>query len=95
MNVRDCFARWMAAEEYREAYFESPDDLQLKLDSEFAEYVAARIRETLEKPEATRTSVVAIFGVGALFGFTRASRILKLIEPYIRGRLVVFFPGCV
>jgi hypothetical protein len=93
VNLSDCFAQWMAADEYREAYFDSPDDLQLKLDSEFAEYVAARIRETLEKPEATSTSVVAIFGVGALFGFTRASRILKLIEPYIRGRLVVFFPG--
>jgi hypothetical protein len=36
---------------------------------------------------------VAVFGVGALFGFTRVSRVLKLVEPYIRGRLVVFFPG--
>jgi hypothetical protein len=91
VNIADSFAQWMAAGEYRDAYFESPEDLQLKLDSEFAEYVAARIRETLEKAEAT--SVVAAFGVGALFGFARASRVLKLIEPYIRGRLVVFFPG--
>lgn len=93
INVADSFARWMAADEYREAYFESPDDLQLKLDSEFAEYVAARIRKVLEQPEAKATSVTAVFGVGALFGFTRVSRVLKLLEPYIRGRLVVFFPG--
>lgn len=93
INVADAFAQWMAADEYRVAYFESPHDLQLKLDSEFAEHVAARIREFLEKPDATSTSVVALFGVGALFGFTRVSRVLKLIEPYIRGRLVVFFPG--
>lgn len=93
INVTESFAHWMAAEEYRDAYFESPDDLRLKLDSEFAEYVAAQIRAMLEKPEATNTSVVAIFGVGALFGFTRVSRILKLLEPYVRGRLVVFFPG--
>src|SRR5437879_5753478 len=52
VDVSDCFARWMAADEYREAYFESPDDLQLKLESEFAEYVAAHIRETLEKSNA-------------------------------------------
>src|ERR1700683_4352861 len=91
VNIADSFAQWMATGEYRDAYFESPDDLQLKLDSEFAEYVATRIRETLEKAEAT--SVVAVLGVGALFGFTRASRVLNLIEPYIRGRLVVFFPG--
>jgi hypothetical protein len=93
INIADSFAQWMAADEYRDAYFESPDDLQLKLDSEFAEYVAARIRAVLEKPDATNTSVLAVFGVGALFGFTRVSRILKLLEPYIKGRLVVFFPG--
>jgi len=93
INIADSFAQWMAADEYRDAYFESPDDLQLKLDSEFAEHVAARIRAVLEKPDATNTSVVAVFGVGALFGFTRVSRILKLLEPDIRGRLVVFFPG--
>jgi hypothetical protein len=38
-------------------------------------------------------SVVAVFGVGALFGFTHVSEILKLVEPHIRGRLVIFFPG--
>jgi hypothetical protein len=91
--IANSFARWMAADEYRDAYFESPGDLQLKLDSEFAEYVAGLIRDELEKPEVTSNSVVAVFGVGALFGFTRVSRVLKLVEPYIRGRLVVFFPG--
>jgi hypothetical protein len=93
VDVADAFAKWMAADDYRDAYFESPDDLQLKLESEFAEYVASRIREVLEKPEAGSTSAVALLGVGALFGFTRVSRVLKLLEPYIRGRLVVFFPG--
>ena len=37
--------------------------------------------------------MVAVFGVGALFGFARLSQILKMVEPDIRGRLVVFFPG--
>ena len=93
VNVADCFAEWMAQEEYRDAYFESPDDLQLKLESEFAEHVAARIWAVLEKPEVTKTSVVSVLGVGALFGFTRVSRVLKFLEPSIRGRMVVFFPG--
>jgi hypothetical protein len=93
VNVANCFAEWMAGEEYRDAYFESPEDLQLKLESEFAEYVARRIRRVLEEPEVTKTSVVAVVGVGALFGFTRVSRVLKLVEPSIHGRLVVFFPG--
>jgi Domain of unknown function (DUF1788) len=93
VEVAGCFAGWMAAEEYRDAYFASPDDLQLKLEAEFAEHVARRIRATLEKPEVNQNSVVAVCGVGALFGFTRVSRVLKLLEPGIQGRLVVFFPG--
>ncbi|HNY42873.1 MAG TPA: DUF1788 domain-containing protein, partial [Bryobacteraceae bacterium] len=93
VGVADCFADWMSADEYRDAYFESPEDLQLKLESEFAEHVARRIRSTLEHSEVTKNSVVAVFGVGALFGFTRISRVLKMLEPFIQGRLVVFFPG--
>jgi len=93
VDVADSFAEWIAAEEYREAYFESPDDLQLKLESEFADYVARRVRKALENQDANKNSVVAVIGVGALFAFTRVSRVLKLLEPSIQGRLVVFFPG--
>jgi hypothetical protein len=93
VDVADSFARWIAAADYRDAYFENPDDLQLKLEAEFPEYVAREIRTVLDKPEVDGTSVVAIFGVGALFGFTRVSAVLKLVEPYIQGRLAVFFPG--
>jgi len=93
VDITDAFAVWMAADEYREPYFESPEDLQLKLDAEFAEFVADRIRAALTHPEATESSVVAVFGVGALFGFTRLSKVLKLVEGDIRGRLVIFFPG--
>lgn len=93
VEVADAFATWMANNEYREAYFEMPEDLQLKLEAEFADFVAARIRAALSRPEVTKDSVVAVFGVGGLFGFTRVSKVLKLVEADIPGRLVVFFPG--
>lgn len=93
IDLADSFAQWMAADEYREAYFEAPEDLQLKLDAAFAEYVADQIRAVFTRPEASENSVVAVFGVGALFAFTRMSKVLKLVETDIRGRLVVFFPG--
>ena len=44
-------------------------------------------------PGINESSVTAVFGVGALFGFTRLSKVLKLVEGEIRGRLVIFFPG--
>lgn len=92
-DISGTFAEWMAGEEYRDAYFASPDDLQLKLEVEFAKFVAEKVREQLEKPKAGKDSVVAVFGVGSLFGFTRVSRILKILEPAIKGRLAIFFPG--
>lgn len=93
VDVTKAFAEWMASDEYREAYFESPGDLALKLEAEFANAVADRIRSELARPDVTEASVVAVFGVGALFGFTRLSKVLKLVEGDIKGRLVVFFPG--
>jgi Domain of unknown function (DUF1788) len=93
VNVASAFAEWMSEVDYREAYFDAPEDLQLKLEAEFTPFVAAKIRAVLDSPDASESSVVAVFGVGALFGFTRVSQVLKLVEASIRGRLVVFFPG--
>jgi hypothetical protein len=93
VDVSDAFAKWMADDDYREEYFSSPGDLHLKLEAEFSAYVADRIREVLSREDVTDDSVVALLGVGALFGFARMSQVLKLVEGDIRGRLVVFFPG--
>jgi len=93
VDLTDAFPQWMAADDYRDAYFESPEDLSMKLDSEFSDYVAARIRAALTLPEVDHDTVVAVFGVGTLFGLTRMSRVLKLVESDIRGRLAIFFPG--
>ena len=93
MDLASVFAEWMAQDDYRNEYFASPEDLQLKLDAEFADYVAERLSELLNQPGVDETSVVGVFGVGAIFGFARISQILKMVENDIRGRLVVFFPG--
>lgn len=93
VDVTTAFSSWLANDDYREAYFESPEDLQMKLEAEFAEYVAEQIRSTLMRSDVTDDSVVALLGVGSLFGFARVSQVLKLVEGEVRGRLVVFFPG--
>ena len=93
IDLAAVFAEWMAQDDYRDEYFNSPEDLQLMLDAEFSNYVAERLRECLTHRDASEDSVVAVFGIGAIFGFARISHILKLVEGDIRGRLVVFFPG--
>lgn len=86
-----CFADWMAADEYREAYFESPEDLAMKLEGEFVGSVVGPLRQVLR--EADENTVVAVTGVASLYGFTHVSEVIRAVEPDVRGRLVVFFPG--
>ncbi len=93
VDLSDAFAAWMAEDEYREEYFSSPDDLQLKLDEEFTQFAAERIQTVLRRPEVDENSVVAIFGAGSLFGFASVSNMLKAVEGDILGRVVMFFPG--
>jgi len=90
----DCtrwFAEWMAADEYRDAYFEDPDLLGMKLEGEFRKHVAHELAAELEA--ADDDSVVAVLGVASLYGFLRVSELIRSVEQSVRGRLVVFFPG--
>ncbi|QBQ53360.1 BREX protein BrxB domain-containing protein [Nitrosococcus wardiae] len=87
------FAQWMAETEYRDSYFESPEDLDLKLEDDFLEHVAGCVREVLISPEVDENSVVGLYGIASLFGFIRVSELMREIEGNIRGRVVVFFPG--
>jgi len=94
----DCtrlFAEWMAADEYRGAYFEQPDDLRIKLDTEFQQHVAANVRGCLDSgnDETDKNTVVALTGLGSLYPFAHVSLLIRALEPDIKGRLVVFFPG--
>jgi hypothetical protein len=91
-NITDAFAEWMAQHRYREAYFEEPDDLNPALNT-FMQDVSRRIIDELTHPDVTVDTVVAILGLGSLFGLTFASTVFKAITPSIRGRLLVFFPG--
>lgn len=92
-DLTAAFARWMAGIDYRESYFESPDDLELKLEEDFAEYAAARVREQLRSPHAGRGSVTGLFGIASLFGFVRLSELMRAVEQDVQGRIAVFFPG--
>ena len=87
------FARWMAGTDYREVYFEDPDDLAMKLRSDFLKHAAGELKTALTADGVDDSSVVAVCGVACLFGFARVSLVLKEVEQSIRGRLALFFPG--
>lgn len=90
----DCtkwFAEWMAAEEYRDAYFEEPEFLDAKLEEEFRRAAATRLTRALT--EAGENAVVGLVGVASLYGFLRVSKLIHDVEQRITGRLAIFFPG--
>ena len=92
-DVTDAFARWMAATNYRDMYFEEPDAITMKLRSDFQQCVVGEFHTWLTAPDVDEDTVVAVQGVASLYGFTRVSLVLKEVVKSIAGRLVLFFPG--
>ena len=92
-DLTDAFAQWMAGLNYRDSYFEHPEDLELKLAEDFPNHVAGRVRQKLAAPETDADSVVAVSGTASLFGFLRISELMEMVKNDIRGRLLLFFPG--
>jgi hypothetical protein len=92
VDLTNFFAEWMADQKYREEYFEMPDAMEFAL-AEFSQYVIDRIKAVLTADDVDQDTVVALYGVGSLFGFLTISFLVNSLAPFIRGRLVVFFPG--
>lgn len=93
IDLTTAFSRWMADLDYRESYFESPEDLEMKLEEDFFSHIVAELQDVLSDPDVDNQTVVAVFGIASLFGFVRVSEIMVQVENLIRGRLLVFFPG--
>ena len=95
INITDAFATWMAGQEYRDAYFECPEDLDGYPAGEITEFVrdlTAQLKEQIQAL-ADKNTVVALVGVGALFGLARVSSLVEAIKDSVQGRMLVFFPG--
>lgn len=93
LDLTDLFPRWMAANDYRDAYFAAPEDLDDDAKAGFEEALVQQVLAVLTDAKADERSVVALVGCGCLYGITRLSLLLGRIEGAIRGRLLVFFPG--
>lgn len=93
IDVTDAFGHWLSAEEYWESFFESPEDLEPKFP-DFEHTIVAAIRTELTHEATDEDTVVAISGIGGLFGFTKVSSVIQQASSsLVRGRLLVFFPG--
>jgi hypothetical protein len=60
---------------------------------DFRDHAAAKLRAVLEDATVDNGTIVAVHGIGKLFGFIKVSELMHVVESSIRGRLLVFFPG--
>lgn len=95
VDLTDAFPEWISAQEYRDAYFASPEDLAGYQTGELTEFVTDLITKLKTRIEAQGgpDTVVALLGVGTLFGLARVSSVIEGIKESVEGRLLVFFPG--
>ena len=93
VDLAPAFAKWMAQLEYRDMYFSEPEHLASSIESEFPTFVAGLLRQHLSAKNVSDQTIVAVLGMGAQFGFAKASQIIELVERDIQGRLLIFFPG--
>lgn len=91
LDMSALFPEWMAAQKYRQEYFEDPDSLIPKYKvfvRESVEKLAAQIQE-----QADSNTLVALLGCGTFFGFGSVSDFVKQLSQFVPGRLLVMFPG--
>ena len=91
-DLTDTFAGWLSGQRYAESYFQKPGLLATLLP-QYLTYIADQFSIFLDQRGADNNSVIAMKGVGSLFGFLKVKMVVDKLAPMVRGRLVVFFPG--
>lgn len=91
-DLTDTFAEWMTTQKYAKSYFNKPHLLST-LYPQYLTFIANKFEALLSEHNASANSVVALEGVGSLFGFLRVKVVVDKLAPMVKGRLLVFFPG--
>ena len=91
-DLTDTFAAWLEGQRYKESYFQKPHLLSPLLPK-YLEYIKEQFVTFLEISGVDYKSVVALKGVGSLFGLLKVKEVVDHLAPMVPGRLLVFFPG--
>ena len=91
-DLTDTFANWLAGQRYAKSYFQKPHLLSTFLPK-YLTYLAEDFDSFLKANNVDEGYVVALLGVGSLFGFLKVKEVVDKFAPMVKGRLLVFFPG--
>lgn len=91
-DLTNTFADWMSTLRYAKSYYQKPH-LMTTIIEKYVDYLEDELVKLIEQKNADSNDVVAISGVGSLFGFIKVKDLVDRLSPKITGRLLVFFPG--
>jgi len=91
-DLTDTFAEWLTSQRYATSYFQQPHLLSTLLPR-YLTFIANAFTRFVQGHEIGDNAVVALQGVGSLFGFLKVKEVVDQLAPQVRGRLLVFFPG--
>lgn len=92
IDVSKTFTTWLAAQRYKLDYFENPKLIEPAIRL-FEKSLLSEIEGKIKSTSVDENTIVAIHGIGALFGQIKIKQLVELIAPLVPGRLLVFFPG--
>ena len=90
IDMTDEFEKWLVSQEYAESYYEHPKDVGM-VEELLGEHLETVVRSGTQN--ATSEHVVALTGLGSLFGLFSVSKLIESASEQIPGRLLAFFPG--
>ena len=91
-DLTDTFPAWLAGQRYAVNYYKQPHLLPTILPK-YLHYLETTFEAFLQAHAVAETHVVALKGVGSLFGFLKVKEVVDRLAPRVKGRLLVFFPG--
>jgi len=91
-DLTNTFAAWLSSQRYAKSYFQKPHLLATVLPK-YLDYIVNEFERFLDSRNIDENAVVAIQGVGSLFGFLKVKDVVDKLAPRVPGRLLVFFPG--
>ncbi len=91
-DLTDTFPEWLSKQRYAKSYFQNPHLLSSLLPK-YMSHIVEEFLSALADREANENSVVALKGVGSLFGFLKVKDVVDRLAPLTPGRLLIFFPG--
>ena len=91
-DLTDTFSDWLTSQRYAKSYYQKPH-LLTNLLPKYLEYNCKEFETYIEGNNIDANTVVALSGVGSLFGFIKVKDVVDKLAPLVQGRLLVFFPG--